>query len=460
MMFRHMIADGDTIAGMGNAMQEPSRSWLTDAKDDIAAWKAVMPRDADGTAIDWDWVKRLDLEHGIGYAADADLEPGAASDVRTLLGRDYEVRDRLEPIIAQCSTAFMTDFDRAVSSYRLARALAYANRRLNDEILCLIDRGVAELRWTASEERRGRATVQVLTVGDGAGDDMEDVRDRTADILEARSDRRRRQRELSGRESAGRTPSTTGHGDSDWRDVYLPGRDVDHVMGIDIETTGIDPARVYVIDAGFEYMNMRSPRPADTGRQYRYEQEYYEQGDAFGQARLSFGVPARAARRANPLIADLTGIDVRTRGPQSGLRTFDDWPEAQIGLLNRLTEQPYVAHNAAFEHGFFMLNVAGYAESYRAGRITIIDTMPMSRRWDPGSAPDDDHPYGDNRLDSYAKRQGALAQDKNERHLGLEDTHIMLVAMKRHLAVLREEGRGPWGPDGRPGIGGKHCKRR
>ena len=88
-----------------------------------------------------------------------------------------------------------------------------------------------------------------------------------------------------------------------------------------------------------------------------------------------------------------------------------------------------------------MLNVAGYAESYRAGKITIIDTLPMSRRWDEGSIPDDEHPYGNNTLDAYAKRQGALDESKSERHLGLEDTHIMLVAMKHHLGVLHGEGR-------------------
>ena len=71
-----------------------------------------------------------------------------------------------------------------------------------------------------------------------------------------------------------------------------------------------------------------------------------------------------------------------------------------------------------------MLNVAGYAESYRAGNITIIDTLPMSRRWDEGSIPDDEHPHGNNTLDAYAKRQGALDASKSERHLGLEDTHM------------------------------------
>ena len=37
---------------------------------------------------------------------------------------------------------------------------------------------------------------------------------------------------------------------------------------------------------------------------------------------------------------------------------------------------------------------------------------------------DDEHPYGNNTLDAYAKRQGALDESKSERHLGLEDTHI------------------------------------
>lgn len=119
-----------------------------------------------------------------------------------------------------------------------------------------------------------------------------------------------------------------------------------------------------------------------------------------------------------------------------------------------------MAHNATFEHSWFMLNVAGYAESYRAGRITIIDTLPMSRQWDPGSVPTNEHPYGDNTLDAYAKRQGALDSAHNERHLGLEDSHIMLVAMKHHLAALKAQRKGPWGPAGRAGVGGKSCGRK
>ena len=171
-------------------------------------------------------------------------------------------------------------------------------------------------------------------------------------------------------------------------------------------------------------------------------------------------MPPENAALGNVLIAKLTGIDVRGRSSEAGYRLFDEWPQAQAGLLARLTQQPYVAHNATFEHSWFMLNVAGYAESYRAGRITIIDTLPMSRQWDPGAVPTNEHPYGDNTLDAYAKRQGALDSAHNERHLGLEDSHIMLVAMKHHLAALKAQGKGPWGPTGRAGVGGKSCGRK
>ena len=493
-----------TGAAALSASSSPADGWLTAAKDDIDQWAAVMPKDADGTPIDWQWVRSLDLAGGIGHASDADFAPGAAgTDAHDLLAADYAVRDRLESIIAQCSTAFMTDFDRLIASYRLPRALAYANRRLADEIALLIDRGVAEGHWTVHDEQRGRVSVPVLVPTDGT--DVADIQDRTADIDEARSTRRkaRMNQERAGRSgmaqanldaavavaaggpATGMAPTSAKDADAaaarraadygrpDWRSPYLPGRDVADVIGIDIETTGTDPARDYIIDVGFECMDVSAGQSADPSATpgapgapaasdagYRYERESYAADGAYGQARLPFGVTARAARHGNPFIARLTGIDIAERGPGSGIRLFDEWPAAQRGLLMRLEQRPYVAHNATFEHKFFMLAIAGYAESYRAGRITIIDTMPMSRQWDPGSAPDDAHPYGDNRLESYARRQGALSEDEAERHLGLEDAHIMLVAMRRHLADLRVDGRGPWGADGRGGVGGKRCGRR
>ena len=103
-------------------------AWLETAKDDIAQWAMVMTKDADDNPIDWRWVRSLDLFGGLGHAAGDNPAPQAIHDA---LKADYAVRDRLEPIIAQCNTAFMTDFDRIIASYRLPRALAYVNRRLN-----------------------------------------------------------------------------------------------------------------------------------------------------------------------------------------------------------------------------------------------------------------------------------------------------------------------------------------
>ena len=67
---------------MTNTASPVDRTWLTAAKDDIDPWATAMPSDADGRAIDWQWVRSLDLEHGIGCAGDPDLQPGAERDAR------------------------------------------------------------------------------------------------------------------------------------------------------------------------------------------------------------------------------------------------------------------------------------------------------------------------------------------------------------------------------------------
>ncbi|WP_238548389.1 DNA polymerase III subunit epsilon [Bifidobacterium biavatii] len=515
----------------------PDLAWLNAAKETITQWAYIMLRDADDHDIDWDWVRSLDLVHGIGVAEPADLEPGAASSAHDLLKADLAIRDRLEAIIAKMSMVFMRDFDRHIKTYELPRALAYADRRLTDQIDLLRDRGVAEGLWTVTDEDRERVTVPVLhatEAGPLTDDDLADVQDRTAEIVNARAEKRkadREKREASRHErqmalfeadekhygsiEAGPDESAPADSSSDagspdyliegqpvinddnpavpdveqlhanetavpemryeksrhaaaehvaaraaaapkdyWRAVYLPGRDVDNVMGIDLETNGTEPYRAYIIDVGFEYMNMKSPRPTQLPGDYRYDKDYYESGDAYDQHRFSFGVTPEAARHGNAFIIQLTGIDISQRtGAEFPL--FDEDPAAQADLLKRLTTQPFVAHMATFEHSFFMLNVAGYAEAYRNGHVTIIDTLPMSRLWDEGSIPCEGHPDGDNTLDAYAKRQGALREDDAERHLGLEDTHIMLLAMKHHLTQLKAEARGPWGPGGKAGVGGK-----
>ena len=134
-------------------------AWLETAKDDIAQWAMVMTKDADDNPIDWRWVRSLDLFGGLGHTAGDNPTPQAIHDA---LKADYAVRDRLEPIIAQCSTAFMTDFDRIIASYRLPRALAYVNRRLNDTINTLLDAGERRHLWKVSRERLGRGMAAVL----------------------------------------------------------------------------------------------------------------------------------------------------------------------------------------------------------------------------------------------------------------------------------------------------------
>lgn len=467
-------------------------AWLDEAKEDIDRWAQVMPRDADGDDIDWRWVRGLDLKAGVGKTSAPSAgasDAWSAQEAHDALKADLATRARLESLLAQCSTAFMTDFDRILASYRLPRALAYANRRLNDAMRLTVRLGEESGWWNAETKREGRADVTVLSPmassDGGVVVDVSDLHDRTSEILQARAERRKALRErreagaslasranlsgMSGPESGAPEQASDGGAKDarrvnankpDWRDAYLPGRDIDTVMGVDIETTGTDPARDHIIDAGFEFMNMVSPRPEGVASDYAYACASYVAGGAYGQARLAFGVPEAAAKAGNPFIASLTGIDVSSRSAAEGWRVFDEWPEAQAGLLRRLVAQPYVAHNATFEHGFFMLTLAGYAEAYRAGDVTIVDTLPMSRQWDPSSKPDEEHPYGDNTLESYARRQGVLADGDKERHLGLEDAHIMLEAMRRHLHALRAEGQGPWGPSGRAGVGGKRCGRR
>ncbi|NEG70418.1 hypothetical protein F6S87_07385 [Bifidobacterium sp. BRDM6] len=507
--------------------------WQREALGDIVQWASQMTRDADGKVIDWDWIGGLDLAGGIGVGSALLAEavndsgtiragessgnngtiPPTEADTHRALAEDLRIRTRVEAVLELCTQVFMCDFDRAIHSYRLPRALAYANRRLNDEIGMLVRLGEREGRWTAHSERRGFTTVTVL---DPAGEtELDDVQDRSDVVAEQRKRNRRHDRDRQRRsqrawergsvqhvtaashseETAGTlTGATTGaasgsgvpkpqpKSDDAWRRQYLPGRDVGTVLGIDIETTGVSQFRDYVIDIGFETMDMASPvgsgpdgEPAAIYGASGHAADDFADGDygpsdAYDQRRNMFGVPAGAAWLGNPFIRRLTGLDVSAMGPAAWttaddrrrtgvLKPFDDYPAAQRGLLDRLTAMPYVAHNATFEHKYFLANIEGYAEAYRDGRVTILDTLPMSRFWDPGAVRSDEHPYGDNTLQAYARRQGALGAAAGEQHRGLEDAHIMLVAMKNQLAWLRDHGQGPWGPDGQAGVGGKHTRR-
>ena len=248
-----IVCHSATIRDMNEAVQTDG-SWLSEAKKDIDQWAAMMPKNADNQLIDWQWVASLDMERGIGAAATQHIDAIAAlldgrssetgssattavtgrpapslsaRQLHDLLKLDLVIRDRLESILAQCNTTFMTDSDRLIASYRLPRALAYANRRLCDDIAILREIGAQMRLWTITQERRERVTVPVLhpyarpadaadavSVADTANGDrlasdetsasairLDDIQDRTAEIINGRASRRKaaREQERSGR---------------------------------------------------------------------------------------------------------------------------------------------------------------------------------------------------------------------------------------------------------------------
>ena len=131
--------------------------------------------------------------------------------------------------------------------------------------------------------------------------------------------------------------ATGHHPKPDWRDAYLPGRDVDAVMGIDIETTGIDPARDYIIDVGFEFMNMAKSAPGRTNPRHTPMSRAITPPATPTASPASLLACRRKTRRsATPIIAKLTGIDVRGRSSEAGYRLFDEWPQAQAGCSRGL----------------------------------------------------------------------------------------------------------------------------
>ena len=117
-------------------------------------------------------------------------------------------------------------------------------------------------------------------------------------------------------------------------------------------------------------------------------------------------------------------------------------------MMATLDGRIMVTHNANFERSFLIGNCEGYAEALRDGRIRIIDSMKVAHH-------SEDTRARSFSLDDYARRNHALHDDcdtqvpshdggvirldqgERERHLGLEDAHIMMRAMRDQLNVLR-----------------------
>ena len=175
------------------------------------------------------------------------------------------------------------------------------------------------------------------------------------------------------------------------------------VLGIDIETTSTSPDRGRIINIGWELIKLEpGAEPYDAQSVY-------------------CGLPDEYAEKGVPLAQ----IHKITWDMVKGEKEFYQDKQLQKTLLALMKKYPYLAHNAAFEDSWFTYNLAGYAEARKAGKIVPVDTRTICRELDPETKrlPWDTHPAS---LEAWARRRGTLSDDEEERHLGLEDTDLML----------------------------------
>ena len=179
------------------------------------------------------------------------------------------------------------------------------------------------------------------------------------------------------------------------------------VLGIDIETTDRYPDRGYIINVGFELMDLGP----DT--------EPYDSDVHF------CGIPDVYREKGVPLerIHHITWADVDGKTPFRQNRAL------QGKILQLMKKYPFMAHNAAFEDSWFMLHLDGYAEARRAGKVIPIDSRDICRQLDPEvkTLPRESSPAA---LENWARRRGTLQATENEVHQGLDDTDLMLKTVQ------------------------------
>lgn len=177
------------------------------------------------------------------------------------------------------------------------------------------------------------------------------------------------------------------------------------VLGIDIETSSREPDRGYIINVGYELMDINGERA----------------GEPYDPVSTFCGMPDQYAETGVPLeeIHKITWDQIADAKP------FRENKDLQKSILKLMTKHPFMAHNAAFEDAWFMMNLDGYAEARKAGKIIPVDTRNICRELDPEvrKLPFDSHPAA---LENWARRRGTLSADEAERHLGLDDTDLML----------------------------------
>ena len=183
-------------------------------------------------------------------------------------------------------------------------------------------------------------------------------------------------------------------------------------VGVDIETTSTSPDRGYIVNIGWELVELDEGAEPD------------------GEFEAFCGLPDQYEQTGVPL-SEIHGI---TWADVSGKKSFREDAELQAQLLKILKAHPFMAHNAAFEDGWFMLNLDGYAEARKAGKIIPIDTRDICRALDPEVKfmSFTEKPAS---LEAWAHRRGVLSSDEVERHLGLADTDLMFRTL---IAELKE----------------------
>ena len=142
------------------------------------------------------------------------------------------------------------------------------------------------------------------------------------------------------------------------------------VLGIDIETTGRAPERGYIINVGWEIMELTSDAvPHDAEAHYCGLPDIYRGED----------VP-------------LSNIHHITWDDIDGKKPFRENKELQKQLLKLMKKYPYMAHNAAFEDSWFKIHLDGYAGSAAAwtptcARSPASPPPPRSRTGHAVAAP-------------------------------------------------------------------------
>ena len=401
----------------------PLDSTLDEAHRSYKAWRRAV-----GMMPSWEELS-TPLQSTVGGVA---FRSDTSADPCSLLPEYYRRRHHAEQLISRLDHAFFTTMDDADDlTYDLIRLLAWWTRCLSDEIDLLgggshdpydppltRDDAPCPPAFTDSDLTKDGVhriceTAAVLRgLGAGSVYDLErtvwTAVDRAASMNVIMGDGRDVSRDAS-RESGSWRTRTSVLIDA-LRDVLTCPPVDGSVIGIDLETTGLKPTRTWVVDAGWLQMDLTDPT----------EREIHPM-------RRSYGVPSTRMTLGNPT-QNLTGISA---DDLAGLKPLDLDPDAQNEILNALLGRRFVAHNASFENTFFKLTVDGYAEALRNRLIKIVDSRNISRWLDPYPGKKGNH------LEEYARHWNALdpATD-SERHLGLEDSEIMLKAMGRHLRSI------------------------